>query len=278
MKTIQEITDYALQQCVSDNPTRVAMTRPYSHENGNTYATNGIVLLWMPSEHCKRYEPMEGYRFPNVVNTIEKMNNSKSELLGNILERDMNPHIGDVCIAGVFIGNSTYATLCDVTRILGLQGWCVRRTSNQSLMLSNGGCHLILMGLLESTEHDTVELDQGVLPLGTNIEAACAAIPAIEDRKKKEEVQSDRFKCIYTFTVARYATMYVKADNLEEAKRIANSHCDDVDLLDFDDPEVESYNKYPEEPDSSMESIFTEDGESTYYEVMDELEEELDNE
>ena len=276
MKTIKEITDYALRLCVAKGPIRMAMTRPYNNENGFTYATDAFVLLCVPSEYCMQYEPFKEYRFPDVAKVVDDTKSSCLDRVDYIHTGELCEIRNDASISGIVIRNSSYSTLCDVTRILGLEGWTVRSDGKQMLLLNNGMYVLIICGLLESKNYTVIHTDGFDFRHGTDIDMAEAAISVIEERVKKEEAQADRRKCIYTFTVVRYATMYVKADNLDEAKRIANSHCSSVDSWDFGHPEVDSFDEYPEEPDSSMGTIFTEDGESTYDDVMEELEEELD--
>lgn len=272
---IKTLTDLALIQTVAEDEVRVVMTRPYNHENGNTYATDGGILLAVPSSMCKEYEPFKDCRFPNVVPVIESHRNSAIGQSFNLFLKDMKDVASDVRIGDILISKSRYDKVRDITALLGLQGWEVM-ICKQSVLLVNGLIHLLVMGLMESKTFVPIPLSSEDMTFGMDVNAAKEYVKVFEARKKLEHEEDDVRSCIYTFTIVRYATMYVKADNLKEAEKIAQRHRDDVRSLDFEYPEVDSFEEWSSEPDSSMSTIYTDEGECSYSEVCEQIEEEIE--
>ena len=275
---LQTITDLALMQAVETDGLRPAMSRPYNHENGFTYAINGMVLLSIPSSMCKEYEKLEGCRFPNVEKAMSdhlssSVNTSKSLFLRDM--EDLKSVKDDVEIHGVFIRNSNYSTIRDITAILGLEGWHIR-LGDQYLILVNGDFVLLIMGLLESISHVTIPTSDEYCSQEQDISSALEYAQTLQVQQKLEYECDDISSCIYTFSIVRRASMYVKADSLEEAREIAEKHCGDIDEWDFDYPEVDYCEGGTEPPRSYMDSIFTSDGESTFDEVCKRIDDEIE--
>ena len=85
---------------------------------------------------------------------------------------------------------------------------------------------------------------------------------------------SKRTNNITAVTIARYATMYVEADTVNEAVYYAAKHCSELSDHDFEesDQQVDSYENYSTDAEAYMDKIYTTDGVKTYEEYMDELE------
>lgn len=89
-------------------------------------------------------------------------------------------------------------------------------------------------------------------------------------------MQKERTNNIFCITVAKYASMHIEADTIEEALKYAKKHCDEVPDSAFDDSEVEvdSYEPTPWEAQEWMDQIWIEDGETiSYSDYIDSLEE-----
>lgn len=84
---------------------------------------------------------------------------------------------------------------------------------------------------------------------------------------------------IFAITIAKYATMYVEANNPSEAVDYAKKHCDELDDRDFEDSEncVESWEDFEYQAEEYMDKIYTPDGEMSFDEYIEELEEEDEN-
>ena len=90
---------------------------------------------------------------------------------------------------------------------------------------------------------------------------------------------SKRLDNIYAVTIAKYATMWVEAENADEAVKYAKKHCDELDEDKFDDSEheVDSWEPGAYQAEDFMDEIWVEDGKTlTYDEYIDELEEQED--
>lgn len=272
---IKILTDLALRQAVARNDVRVAMTRPYNHENGNTYATDGLILLCIPSSICKEYSPFQDARFPNVVPVIENNIKSASDESHHLMLKHMTDTDCDVNIGGVIVRNSIYRRVKDITCLLGLKGWNVR-VSYRSLILENNLIRMLVMGLLDSKRFDLLPFSDEELPEDMDVESAKEYIKVLKEREQKHKEEQDIRSCIYTFTVVRYATMYVKAGSIDEAKNLAHRHRHDIISWDFEDPEIDSYENGPEEPDAGMGTIYTADGGRSYVEVCEQIEKEIE--
>lgn len=271
---IKTITDLALCQAVAHDKMRLALTRPYNHENGNTYATDGRILLSIPSSICKEYEPFQDARFPDVVRELEDRTSRSKDTYMNLMLANMVDTPSDVRIGSLLVRNAVYNKVRDITALLGLKGWRVRECV-QSVILEHELFTLLVMGILESKNTVTIPLSICPLPTSMDIDAAKEYAKVLEEKEQKHKEEQDIRSCIYTFTVVRYATMYVKADSIEEAKHIARRHRNDIDSWDFEDPKIDSYDGMSEEPDSSMGTIYTDEGECSYDEVCAQIEEEI---
>jgi len=93
---------------------------------------------------------------------------------------------------------------------------------------------------------------------------------------------SKRTNSIVAVTIAKYATVYVEADTPQEAAEIVKNNLDDIydamasdidDQFEESDIEVDSYDSYTTDAEDNMYIIWTPDGEKTYDEYMDELDE-----
>ena len=92
---------------------------------------------------------------------------------------------------------------------------------------------------------------------------------------------SKRVDKIVAVTVAKYATMYIEAESVEDAVKYAKKHCDNVDDWDFDDSDVQvdSWETSPYQAEDYMGKIWVENGETmTYDDCMDELEDGYEDE
>lgn len=84
---------------------------------------------------------------------------------------------------------------------------------------------------------------------------------------------------IVAVTVAKYATMFIEADNPDEAMKYAKEYCDEVDDSEFwdSDVQVDSWENYTTESDEDMEKIWIEDGKTMtieeYWDALDKQEE-----
>lgn len=90
---------------------------------------------------------------------------------------------------------------------------------------------------------------------------------------------SKRTDTIYGVTVVKSATMYVEADSVDEALKIADKHCSELSDSDFwdSDNEVFSCESYPSESDDYMENIYTKDGKMSFDTYVEQLNEQEDD-
>ena len=93
---------------------------------------------------------------------------------------------------------------------------------------------------------------------------------------------SKRTNRIVAVTIARYATVYVEADNPEKASQIVKDNLDDIydamptnidDQFEESEMELDSYESYTTEAEDYMDKIWADGEAKSYDEYIDELKE-----
>lgn len=254
--TKKELIDLALRVCESNDDLRKAMQHSVTID-GDTYACDGHVAIRLSSKvvGSKVYKlPKDVGRYPDVKTLF----GGRTIRVGWLSAENIKQHEGDIYDDYVVIGHHCFRgdisdTLWLITNMLGVKGWEVRKTDSRSggmiFHADAGHVSMLLMPLMIDDDKKAGKSDDKVhfqlseesidVSMDLNSGKKWYADYMARQEQERKELEKRRKGNIFTFTVAKYAPMYVEAENIEEAKKIACKYCNEVDDSLFEDGEIE---------------------------------------